>query len=56
MSTESNDKLAGEIVGTMRQVFGKHHARAAHAKGIVLEGRFAATDDACTLSDAGESS
>src|SRR5690242_15381108 len=52
MSKESDDKLAGEIVATMRAVFGKHRARAAHAKGIVLEGRFAATDEACTLSDA----
>jgi catalase len=52
MSKESDDKLAGDIVGTMRAVFGKHHARAAHAKGIVLEGHFASTEEACTLSDA----
>jgi len=52
MSKESDDKLAGEIIATMRGVFGKHRARAAHAKGVVLEGRFAATEEACTLSEA----
>jgi catalase len=50
MSKESDDKLAGEIVAMMRGVFGKHKARAAHAKGIVLEGRFAPTDEASLLS------
>jgi catalase len=49
MSTESQSQLAGEIVATMRQVFGKHRARAAHAKGIVLEGRFTPTAEARTL-------
>jgi catalase len=52
MSKESDDKLAGEIVAMMRGVFGRHKARAAHAKGIVLQGRFAATEEACTLSEA----
>ena len=52
MSTESDARLAGDIVGTMRQIFGKHPARAAHAKGIVLEGRFAPAEEARTLSEA----
>ena len=52
MSKESDDQLAGDIVGTMRAVFGKHRARAAHAKGIVLEGHFTPSEEACTLSDA----
>ena len=52
MSNESDDKLAGDIIATMRGVFGKHRARAAHAKGIVLEGRFVATEEARTLSNA----
>jgi catalase len=52
MSTESDSQLAGTIVGTLRQVFGNHRARAAHAKGIVAEGRFAPTAEARALSTA----
>ena len=52
MSKESDDKLAGEIVAAMRQAFHNQRARAAHAKGIVLEGRFVPTDEAATLSEA----
>ena len=49
MSQTSDAELAVEIVAVMRQVFGKHKARAVHAKGIVLEGRFAPTAQARTL-------
>jgi catalase len=52
MSTESDSHLAGAIVSTLRQVFGKHRARAAHAKGIVVEGRFAPTVETRALSTA----
>jgi catalase len=52
MTKTSDAELAAELVTAMRLVFGKHKARAAHAKGIVLEGLFAPTDVACTLSAA----
>jgi catalase len=52
MNKTSDAELAAELVAAMRLVFGKHKARAAHAKGIVLEGLFAPTDMACTLSAA----
>lgn len=52
MNKASDAELAAELVAAMRLVFGKHKARAAHAKGIVLEGLFAPTDVACTLSAA----
>ena len=52
MSEESDAKLASDLVAAMRQAFGNRRARAAHAKGIVLEGRFAPTDEGATLSDA----
>ena len=46
MTRESDEKLAAEVVAAMRQAFGNQRARAAHAKGIVLEGRFAPTEEA----------
>jgi catalase len=52
MTKTSDAELAAELVAAMRLVFGKHKARAAHAKGILLEGLFAPTDVACTLSAA----
>src|SRR5262245_24909183 len=41
-----------QLVGALRTVFGKHQARAAHAKGIILSGRFAPAPDASGLSEA----
>jgi catalase len=52
MSTESDTKLASDIVAGMRAVFGQHKARAAHAKGIVVEGVYVPTEEACALSEA----
>lgn len=52
MSETSDAKLAVDIVAGMRAVFGKHRARAVHAKGIVVQGLFVPTDEACALSEA----
>jgi catalase len=40
------------LVGDLHTAFGKHHARAVHAKGIILEGRFEPTAAARDLSRA----
>jgi catalase len=37
------------LVDDFHAAFGKHHARANHAKGVILEGNFAPTDDASAL-------
>jgi catalase len=39
-----------DLVNALRSAFGEHHARAVHAKGILLEGTFTATKAARTLS------
>ena len=41
-----------QLIDAFRSVFGHHHARAAHAKGILLEGRFTPTPEARELSRA----
>jgi catalase len=40
------------LVDDLRAVFGKHHARAVHAKGLILEGTFAPAEAARALSKA----
>jgi catalase len=40
------------LVDALHSAFGKHQARAVHAKGIVLEGRFTPTAEAAALSRA----
>lgn len=40
------------LVDDFHAAFGKHHARANHAKGVILEGNFAPTGDASALSKA----
>jgi catalase len=40
------------LVDDLRAVFGKHHARAVHAKGVILEGSFAPAEAARALSKA----
>jgi catalase len=40
------------LVDDLHEVFGKHHARAVHAKGIILEGTFAPAEAARALSKA----
>ena len=52
-SAEEQRKAAPEqLVDGLRSVFGKHHARAVHAKGILLEGSFTPTAEAKSLSKA----
>lgn len=42
--------LAGQLVGDLHAAFGgDHHARAVHAKGVILEGRFTPTAEARAL-------
>ena len=42
--------LAGQLVGNLHAAFGgDHHARAVHAKGVVLEGRFTPSAEARAL-------
>ena len=42
-----------DLVKDLRGVFGEHHARAVHAKGIILEGNFVPAKEAALLSKAG---
>jgi catalase len=41
-----------ELVKDIHAIFGEHHARAVHAKGVVLEATFEPTEDARQLSKA----
>ena len=41
-----------QLVDDFHAAFGKHRARANHAKGVILEGFFVPTDDASALSKA----
>jgi catalase len=41
-----------QLVDDLRAAFGKHHARANHAKGVILEGTFSPTKDGRALSKA----
>jgi catalase len=41
-----------DLVDALHAAFGEHHARANHAKGILLEGTFTSAKDARTLSSA----
>jgi catalase len=40
------------MVGALHSAFGEHHARAVHAKGVILRGRFTPTAEASALSSA----
>jgi catalase len=42
-----------QMVGALRTAFGTHHARAVHAKGVILEGSFIPSAEAKQLSQAG---
>ncbi len=46
------ETLPNRLVDDLRAAFGKHHARAVHAKGIILEGMFQPSREASTLSNA----
>ena len=41
-----------QLVDALNGVFGQHHARAVHAKGVILEGTFAPSDTASSISKA----
>ncbi|WP_208643559.1 catalase family peroxidase [Pedobacter miscanthi] len=51
--TPMTKSTPGEMVGALNAAFGKHpHARAVHAKGIIMEGTFKAVPQAAELSSA----
>ncbi len=49
---DTSATLAGDLVNDLHAAFGDHHARAVHAKGVILEGAFQPTKEAQTLSTA----
>ena len=51
-AAESARESPAQLVGALHSAFGEHHARAVHSKGVILEGKFAPTTDARTLSTA----
>jgi hypothetical protein len=48
----AQDVDPAELVKDIHAIFGEHHARAVHAKGVVLEANFEPTDEARQLSKA----
>ncbi len=48
----AQDALPGQLVAALHSAFGEHHARAVHAKGIILFGHFTPAATARTLSRA----
>ena len=55
-SNQSQDTTAQplpkQLVNDLHAAFGEHHARAVHAKGIILEGRFQPSNEAAMISKA----
>lgn len=45
-------RLPAQLVEDFHGAFGEHHARAVHAKGVILQGRFEPSPEALTLSTA----
>jgi catalase len=52
MADTSPSDLPAQLVQDFHGVFGNHHARAVHAKGIILEGSFQPSADGSALSTA----
>ena len=52
MPADAQDSLPAELVQDLHGVFGNNHARAVHAKGIVLTGHFTPSAEARRLSKA----
>ena len=52
MESQSDGPRAEELVGALHVAFGDHHARAVHAKGIMVEGTFLPADEARSVSRA----
>lgn len=50
--TAAQDVDPAELVKDIHAIFGEHHARAVHAKGVVLDATFEPTDEARQLSKA----
>jgi catalase len=48
----AQDVDPAELVKDIHAIFGEHHARAVHAKGVVLDATFEPTDEARQLSKA----
>jgi catalase len=52
IGAEATHESPKSIIDSMHSAFGKHHARAVHAKGIILEGSFNPASEAKQLSKA----
>jgi catalase len=50
-AAEGTNESPAQQVAALRSAFGTHHARAVHAKGIILEGSFTPAPEARALSD-----
>src|SRR5262245_53115424 len=50
--TSAQDVDPNELVQDIHAIFGEHHARAVHAKGVVLDARFEPTEEARRISKA----
>jgi catalase len=48
----TTSRLPAQLVQDFHGAFGEHHARAVHAKGVILRGSFKPTSEARTLSEA----
>lgn len=51
-AAEPGHESPADMVGALHSAFGEHHARAVHAKGVILEGKFTPTPEARGLSKA----
>jgi catalase len=52
MAADAAHESPAQMVDALRSAFGKHHARAVHAKGIMLEGSFTPSPEAPGLTTA----
>jgi len=50
--TDNQKSSPGDLVDAFHSAFGKHEARAVHAKGIILEGTFVPDKDAASITKA----
>lgn len=50
--TTPQQSSPGQLVGALHSAFGDHHARAVHAKGIILEGTFTPAAEAASITSA----
>ncbi|MBO9699808.1 MAG: catalase family peroxidase [Sporocytophaga sp.] len=52
VKAEGQKSSPAELVGALHAAFGEHHARAVHAKGIILEGTFKPSREASEITKA----